>query len=190
MASKAPGRFIRGNGMPHRLILMRHAKSAWPDGVADFDRPLAPRGETAAPLMGRWLGEQDFRPEVALVSAALRTRATWAEVAPSLIGTPARFEPKIYNARASTLLELVRAQPQSAKAILVIGHNPGMQELAHGLADPDRSDIEALRRLARKYPTAGVAVLEGEAGLAQAELRSMRLVTFITPRFLGGVDED
>ncbi|MBN8534328.1 MAG: histidine phosphatase family protein [Rhizobiales bacterium] len=176
--------------MSHRLILMRHAKSAWPEGVSDFDRPLAPRGETAAPLMGRWLGEQDFRPEVALVSSAVRTRATWAQVAPSLVGTPARFEAKIYNARASTLLELVRAQPVSTKAILMIGHNPGMQELAHGLADPEHSDTEALRRLARKYPTAGLAVLESESNLAEADMRSMRLVTFITPRFLGGVDED
>lgn len=176
--------------MPHRLILMRHAKSAWPEGVSDFDRPLAPRGEAAAPLMARWLGEQDFRPEVALVSSAVRTRATWAEVSPSLIGTPARFEPRIYSARMSTLLDLVRAQPASAKAVLMIGHNPGMQELAHGLADPEGSDLEALRRLARKFPTAGLAVLESEAVFAEADMRSMRLVTFITPRFLGGVDED
>jgi phosphohistidine phosphatase len=176
--------------MPYRLILMRHAKSAWPEGVADFDRPLAPRGELAAPLMGRWLGEQDFRPDLALVSAAHRTRATWAAISPSLVGTPARFEAKIYNARMSTLLELVRAQPASAKTILMIGHNPGMQELAHGLADPGRSDHEDLRRLARKYPTAGVAVLESETSFAGLDLRSMRLITFITPRFLGGVDED
>jgi phosphohistidine phosphatase len=174
--------------MLHRLILMRHAKSAWPEGVSDFERPLAPRGEAAAPLMGRWLGEQGFVPEVALVSSALRTRATWAEVSPSLIGTPARFESRIYNAKTSTLLELVRAQ--RATAVLMIGHNPGMQELAYGLADPDRSDIEALRRLARKFPTAGLAVLESEAGFGEADFRSMRLVTFITPRFLGGVDED
>ncbi|MGL5448333.1 MAG: SixA phosphatase family protein [Rhabdaerophilum sp.] len=176
--------------MPRRLILMRHAKSAWPEGVADFDRPLAPRGETAAPLMGRWLGEQDFQPEIALVSAALRTRATWAEIAPSLIGTPALFEPKIYNARVSNLLDILRIQPASVNAILMVGHNPGIQELAYGLADPDCSDLEALRRLARKYPTAGVAVLESETSFAEAGSRSMRLVTFMTPRFLGGVDED
>lgn len=176
--------------MPHRLILMRHAKSAWPEGVSDFDRPLAPRGEIAAPLMGRWLGEQDFRPEVALVSAACRTRATWAEISPSLIGTPAMFEPKIYNARVSALLDILRAQPVSVSSVLMVGHNPGMQELAHGLADPDRSDLEALLRLARKYPTAGIAVLESETSFAEAGPHSMRLVTFMTPRFLGGVDED
>lgn len=176
--------------MLRRLILMRHAKSAWPEGVSDFHRPLAPRGEIAAPLMGRWLGEQEFHPELALVSAAQRTRATWAEISPSLIGTPALFEPKIYNARVSTLLDLLRAQPASVSSVLMVGHNPGMQELAHGLADPDRSDLEALRRLARKYPTAGIAVLESEVSFADAAPRSMRLVTFMTPRFLGGVDED
>lgn len=176
--------------MLHRLILMRHAKSAWPEGVSDFERPLAPRGEAAAPLMGRWLGEQEFVPDVALVSSALRTRATWAAVAPELIGTPARFEPKIYNARVEMLLDILRAQPASAKTVLMIGHNPGMQELAHGLANPEQSDLDALGRLARKFPTAGVAVLESEAGFGKAAPHSMRLMTFITPRFLGGVDED
>ncbi len=56
--------------MPVRLILMRHAKSAWPEGVADFDRPLAPRGMEAAPLMGRWLAKQGITPDQVLVSAA------------------------------------------------------------------------------------------------------------------------
>lgn len=176
--------------MLHRLILMRHAKSAWPEGVSDFDRPLAPRGEAAAPLMGRWLGQQGFVPEVALVSSAIRTRATWAAVAPELIGTPARFEPKIYNARVQMLLDILRGQTASANTVMMIGHNPGMQELAHGLADPRRSDLDALHRLARKFPTAGLAVLEGEMGFGKSAPHSMRLVTFITPRFLGGVDED
>jgi phosphohistidine phosphatase len=176
--------------MLRRLILLRHAKSAWPDHVSDFDRPLAPRGAVTAPLVGRWLGGLDLQPDVALVSTAVRTRETWAAIASSLVGTPARFEPNIYNANVATLLDLLRRQPAEARTVLIVGHNPGMQELAHGLADAQHSDREALRRLARKYPTAGVSILESEAGFEQAGPGSMRLVQFMTPRFLGGIDED
>jgi phosphohistidine phosphatase len=176
--------------MLRRLILMRHAKSGWPGGVADFDRPLAPRGEASAPLMGQWLGGLDLQPQTALVSTARRTRETWALIAPFLIGTPARLEATIYNARVSTLLGLVRAQPDDMNTLLVVGHNPGMQELAHGLAHPVLSDPDALGRLARKYPTAGVAILESEQSWGEIGKASMRLMAFMTPQFLGGVDED
>jgi phosphohistidine phosphatase len=74
--------------------------------------------------------------------------------------------------------------------LMLVGHNPGMQELAFGLADPAASDREALRRLSRKYPTAGIAILEQDGGWKDVAPGSMRLSTFITPRALGGIDED
>ncbi|MFM8751478.1 SixA phosphatase family protein [Rhabdaerophilum sp.] len=176
--------------MPVRLILMRHAKSAWPDGVADFDRPLAPRGQEAAPLMGRWLGKQPWKPDLVLVSAARRTRETWAHVAPTLPGVDMEATQSIYAASAGSLLDLVRESGGAMVTLMLVGHNPGMQELAFGLADPAAGDREALRRLSRKYPTAGIAILEQDGGWKDVAPGSMRLSTFITPRALGGIDED
>lgn len=176
--------------MPVRLILMRHAKSAWPDGVSDFDRPLAPRGKEAAPLMGQWLAKQAESPDLVLVSAARRTRETWALVAPSLPGVDVEATPAIYAASAGSLLELVQEAGGKAGTLMLVGHNPGMQELAFGLAHPGRSDREALRRLSEKYPTAGIAILEAEGGWRDISPGLMRLTTFITPRALGGIDED
>ncbi len=176
--------------MPVRLILMRHAKSAWPEGVADFDRPLAPRGQEAAPLMGRWLAGQGITPDLVLVSSARRTRETWALVAPGFPALDVEFTPAIYGATASALLELLHDFGGKLGTLMLVGHNPGMEELAFGLSNPETSDRDALRRLSQKYPTAGIAILEQDSGWKDVAPGSMRLVTYITPRALGGVDED
>lgn len=176
--------------MPVRLILMRHAKSAWPEGVADFDRPLAPRGQEAAPLMGRWLSKQGIRPDQVLVSAAKRTRETWALAGAFFPGLAHEATPAIYAASAGDLLDVVHDAEPAAQTLMLVGHNPGMQELGYALAHPATSDSEALRRLSQKYPTAGLAILEQDGGWRDIAPGSMRLTTFITPRALGGVDED
>ena len=119
-----------------RLILLRHAKSDWPD-VPDQDRPLAKRGRRDAPRIGRWLHEHGYQPDVAVVSAATRTRQTWDLVAPELGGSPAvRFEPRAYAASALTLLYLAQELPERYRTALLIGHNPGLSELATSLAAP------------------------------------------------------
>ena len=119
-----------------RLILLRHAKSDWPD-VPDQDRPLAKRGRRDAPRIGRWLHEHGYQPDVAVVSAAARTRQTWDLVAPELGGSPAvRFEPRAYAASALTLLYLAQELPERYRTALLIGHNPGLSELATSLAAP------------------------------------------------------
>lgn len=119
-----------------RLILLRHAKSDWPD-VPDQDRPLAKRGRRDAPRIGRWLHEHGYQPDVAVVSAAARTRQTWDLVAPELGGSPAvRFEPRAYAASALTLLYLVQELPERYRTALLIAHNPGLSELATSLAAP------------------------------------------------------
>ncbi|PPD15459.1 MAG: phosphoglycerate mutase [Methylobacterium sp.] len=176
--------------MPVRLILMRHAKSAWPAGVADFDRPLAARGREAAPLMGGWLARKGLKPDLVWVSAAKRTRETWALVAPALSPVEPAFLQAIYAASEDGLMDLVRQADEACGTLLLVGHNPGMQELAGGLADPRRSDPDALCRLSEKYPTAGIAILEADGRWSDLAPCSMRLSTFITPRALGGVDED
>jgi len=148
-------------------MLLRHAKSDWPD-VPDRDRPLAKRGRRDAPVIGRWLRDHGYLPEAVVCSAARRTQQTWELVARELGGSPSvTFEPRAYAASALTLLYLVRELPAAYRSALLIGHNPGMAELASNLAG--LPDGESLR-----FPTAAVAVLEfpGDwAGLAPGQAR-------------------
>jgi phosphohistidine phosphatase len=122
--------------LTRRLVLLRHAKSDWPD-VPDHDRPLAKRGRRDAPVAGRWLKREGYVPELVLCSTARRTRETW-KLAASEIGTSpqVRYEPEAYAATAGTLLELVRAIPAQYETALLIGHNPGISHLAVLLAEP------------------------------------------------------
>jgi Histidine phosphatase superfamily (branch 1) len=117
-----------------RLMLLRHAKSDWPD-VPDHDRPLAKRGKHDAPLVGRWLRDHGYLPEVVVCSDARRTRQTWKLVARELGGSPAvRFEPRAYAASGLTLLYLARELPAACRSALLIGHNPS--RLRRGSASP------------------------------------------------------
>ena len=182
----SPGGFT----MLRRLILMRHAKSGWPEGVADHERPLAPRGQSTAPIMGRWLQVAGFRPDLALVSSARRTRETWAYIAPFLAETSSLIEERLFAASTASMMALVQACPAEISTLMIVAHNPGTQDLAHGLASRMSSDRDAFSRLGRKFPTAGIAVLEAEGEWRAITLGSMMLSQFMTPRFLGGIDED
>ncbi len=174
-----------------RLILLRHAKSDWADrALSDHDRPLAARGRAAAPLIGKWLAQSEGSPDRAVVSTARRTRETWALVARELDGAPEPvFERRIYEARASDLLDVVRETPDRVGTLLMVGHNPGMAELAARLVGA--GDGEARLRMARKFPTAAVAVMEvyGD-GWADLAPRTASLVDFVTPRDLDGVEDE
>ena len=98
-----------------RLILLRHAKSDWPD-VPDRDRPLAKRGRRDAPKIGRWLRDRAYLPEIVICSDARRTRQTWDRVARELGGSPSvTFEPRAYAASAMTLLYLVMELPATSR---------------------------------------------------------------------------
>jgi len=145
---------------PRRLILLRHAKSAWPDGMLDPDRPLAERGIADATAAGPVLtGLADFTDsDVVLCSPAVRTRATW-RLASQALGNPpaARFEPGIYGASAPEIIDLIRSAPVEAHTVLVIGHEPTMSSTADLLAGPG-SRKEDLTRLRAKYPTSAIAV--------------------------------
>lgn len=181
--------------MTRHLFLLRHGKSSWPDKVPDHLRPLAPRGEMAVPLMARALqslieGTPVSRIDVALVSSARRTRETFDRLAGVIAGISPVFEPSIYDARPDTLLALVQNLPSTARTVLMIGHNPGFQALALYLSASERSDADALRRLERKLPTAGLVhlVFDGEWSGAGAE--TARLAQYMTPAMLGGIDED
>jgi phosphohistidine phosphatase len=160
-----------------RLTLLRHAKSDWPD-VPDEDRPLAKRGRRDAPVVGRWLREHGYLPDVVVCSPARRTRQTWDLVAKELGGSPSvTFEPRAYAASALTLLHLVRELPVASRAALLIGHNPGLEELASGLTEPPEGGKGPGLRL----PTAAVAVVEFGVPWADLTLGGARLIAFTTP---------
>ncbi|GGX99749.1 SixA phosphatase family protein [Streptomyces minutiscleroticus] len=147
-----------GKGPLRRLVVLRHAKSARPEGVADHERPLAPRGLRDAPAAGRALAEADCLPDLALCSTALRARRTW-ELASAQWGTPpsVRYDPRLYGAGAPGLLGVVRESPAEARTLLLVGHNPGLQELVLDLAGDGLGD--ALDAVRRTFPTSAVAVL-------------------------------
>ena len=162
-----------------KLVLLRHAKSDWPD-VADHDRPLAKRGRRDAPVVGRWIGASGHAPDAVVCSTARRARETWELVSTGLAaaapGEPpaVRYEPRVYEATVLGLLMLVREFDAAWRTALVVGHNPGIAELTAGLASPESPPPQA-------FPTAAVAVL-GLPGLwAEAGPGEARLLAFTVP---------
>ncbi|HVM56672.1 MAG TPA: histidine phosphatase family protein [Gaiellaceae bacterium] len=140
-----------------RLYLLRHAKSSWDEpGVADIDRPLAPRGRKAAKRIAAYLRRTGAAPAVVLCSSALRTRQTLDAIRPALGGDPeVLVEDELYAADAGTLLTRIRAVPPAAGSVLLIGHNPGLGDLALSLAGG--GDAELLGRLREGLPTGALA---------------------------------
>jgi phosphohistidine phosphatase len=162
-----------------RLILMRHAKSDWPD-VADHDRPLAKRGRRDASAVGKWLGRSGYLPDAVVCSTARRARETWELAADGLTaavpGTtpPVRYEPRVYEATVLGLLMLVREFADDRSTVLVVGHNPGLAELAVGLAAPPPDPPTA-------FPTAAVAVLGLPGPWTSVGPGEARLLDFAIP---------
>ena len=124
-----------------RLILMRHAKSSWGDaGLSDFERPLNERGLRDAPRMGRHLREQRLRPDLVVSSPAERARRTAALVAESarIHEGRIRYDERIYEADTARLLEVVSQLEEDAEEVLLVGHNPGVEQLLQLLTDESR----------------------------------------------------
>jgi phosphohistidine phosphatase len=161
------------------LLLLRHAKSDWPD-VADHERPLAKRGRRDAPAVGRWLGAAGYVPDVVVCSTARRTRETWELVSAGLAAAApgaapvVRYEPRVYQATVLSLLMLVREFDPAWRTAMIVGHNPAMAELTVGLAASDAGAPYA-------FPTAAVAVLGLPGPWAEAAPGEARLVAFTVP---------
>lgn len=157
--------------------------------MLDVDRPLAPRGRKAAVLMGDYLKDEGLLPDLALVSPAKRTEETWDLVQPALGEVDSRREPRIYEAPAGRLLLVLQEVNPKKRNLLMIGHNPGFEDLAKLLIGD--GDPEDFRRLAKKYPSAGLAVIDfPHESWAQVKARSGRLERFVTPKSLGAAGED
>ena len=167
----------------YRLLLLRHAKSAWPDGVDDHDRPLGGRGLKAAPLMGRYMAHQGLLPDLALVSTARRTQETWALAGAELPDDIARRDVgEIYEAAADRIAAVVRGVDASVRTLLVVGHNPGLQELAIDLV----GDQERLAGVSEKFPTGALAVIDFTVAWRDVAAGSGVLERFVVPRSLVG----
>jgi phosphohistidine phosphatase len=127
-----------------QLILLRHAKSSWKNpSLTDFARPLNKRGRQNAPLMGRRLAARNCQPQRMLCSPAKRAAKTARLVAAELGYDKRRidYEPRIYEADAVTLLELVRSLDEAFSDVVLVGHNPGLTDLANLLADAGIDNI-------------------------------------------------
>jgi phosphohistidine phosphatase len=119
------------------LLLLRHAKSSWKEtGVQDFDRPLNSRGKKAAEMIGRFIKNKQLAPDLLLSSPAIRARETIEIVVKTAkLRSELRYDERIYEASALRLLEVVSQIEEERKIVVLVGHNPGMEELLKLLTD-------------------------------------------------------
>jgi phosphohistidine phosphatase len=188
---------------PRRLVLVRHAKSDWPEHVADHDRPLAARGRRDAPLVGRWLARSGYVPDTVICSTARRAQETWDLASAALAAVlnsaalnsavpqsaapqsaapsvpPVRLEPRVYEATVLGLLMLVRELHSELRTVAIVGHNPGLAELAVGLAAPPPQPPAS-------FPTAAVAVLAISGDWFSAGPSEATLLAFAVPADMRG----
>lgn len=174
--------------MPRRLILMRHGKSDRDSGVkTDFDRPLNPRGERDVPAMARWLAAQGHLPQLVISSPALRARQTALLAAAGMHYPEAAIEwqPAMYDAAHDRLLSVLAECAPGKTPVMLVGHNPGMEELAlylsggAGLPDEDKG-----------MPTAAVVILELPKSWAHLKRGSGKMIAHMRPRWLADLQEE
>jgi phosphohistidine phosphatase len=166
-----------------RVYLLRHAKSSWKDSsLADRDRPLAGRGRRAAAAIADHLEAEGIHPDLVLCSPARRTRETLERVETALGDrVEVRFEEALYGASEVELLARLRALPPEVSSVMLIGHNPGLEDLALALA----STGDGLARMREKYPTGALAMIDLPADEWDAiEADTGELVAYVRPRDL------
>lgn len=167
------------NKQQRHLVLMRHAKSGYPDGVADHERPLAPRGTREAALAGDWLRFNLPAIDLVLCSTAIRARETFARTG---IDAPLRYVHRLYGAAPGTAIEEINRVADEVKTLLVVGHEPTTSSVAIMLAGASGTDTAAVDRMAYKFPTSGIAVLRFSGRWGELEPNSAALVEFQVPR--------
>jgi phosphohistidine phosphatase len=168
-----------------RLYLLRHAKSSWTDpNLDDHARPLAPRGEDAVRrLLRHFASRPDDLPELVLCSSARRTTMTLDGIAAALPASiERRVEDGLYAAPSGRLLERLRGVADDVSRVMVVGHNPGLEDLALMLVGP--ADDAASRRMATKFPTGALATLTFAGPWAELAPATASLDSFVVPRNL------
>ncbi len=176
---------------PKQLFVLRHAKSSWDDpGLDDHERPLAPRGRRAVQLLADHVRTEHIEPVRVLCSSARRARETFEGVAP---GGELLIEPDLYEASWDEVLERLRRVPESTPSVMVIGHNPAMQNLVLRLAGGDggtrsgagdRGVDAKLSELQRKLPTGALVTLAFDCPWRELSAGSAKLVDVVRPRDL------
>lgn len=168
-----------------RLLLLRHSKADRSQpGESDIERRLIERGRKDAALIGGYMAKHALTPERVLVSPALRTQETWKSASGAFRPAPgATTVERLYDATAHTIFAVIKDAPASAHSVLVVGHNPGLHELALMLIAS--GDIEAREQLAEKLPTSGLIIIDFAVDTWSAlHPHSGRLERFVTPKSL------
>lgn len=165
-----------------RLYLLRHAKARWAEpGTRDYDRPLSLSGKADASQLGAEMLLAGHIPDLVLCSGAKRARETWEAVATHLPVTDVRFMESLYNSDASGYLALIR-EAGDAGSVMVVGHNPIMEDLAAALSRDGAP--EALAAVRRGFPTCGLAILRFSTPLSEIRPEDGCLEDFLVPRDL------
>lgn len=165
--SKDPG---SGKGAV-RLLLMRHAKAAYPDGISDHERPLAGRGRADAEVVGTWLVRHGWVPDAVVCSDAARTMETATLVIQGLgVGLTPRPVPDLYEAGIGTVIDVIKATPAGVRTLLVVGHEPVMSATSAALCGSYE-----------RFPTAAIARIEIRGGWKHVGPDSGKLLEVRTP---------
>jgi len=172
-----------------RLLLLRHAKSSWDDfSLEDFERPLNTRGRRTAPLIGRYIADNDMVPDRILCSASARTRETLALIQPEFqTERTALFLDDLYDGSEGTYTSLIRAHGGDAATLLVVGHNPATQMTALELIGDGAAPT--MRAIDDKFPTAALVVIDFDVDdWDEISPKTGHLIEFIRPRELATED--
>jgi len=165
------------------LLLLRHAKSDYPDGVTDHERPLAPRGVREAELAGDWIRGRVDRVDAVLCSSATRTRQTLQRTG---IDAQAQFSDRIYEATPGMVIDEINGVEAwvggDVATLLVVGHEPVMSAMALGLADEVSGNGTVAEEVSAKYPTSAIAVLRVPGPWQELAMGGAELVDFHVPR--------
>lgn len=165
------------------LVILRHAKSDWPKGVPDHERPLGGRGNREAPLAGKWLVEHGIYPDMILCSDAVRTRQTCTWVCSELgekAPTP-YLDSRLYDTDDTGALAVINETEEQVRTLMVVGHLPWVQDLGMRLASVD-SDEESVVTMAERLPTLGLQVFAVPGEWATLDGRDARMTHFAVPR--------
>ena len=168
------------------LYLLRHAKASTESPTGDdHGRELAPRGEVAAQRLGEEMAGRGWYPHRALVSTATRTRNTWKLVASAIgdFAPSAYLDERLYLARPGQVLDIIRETPDTVQALIIVGHNPAMHELALRLCS-DESDHAAFNQLRQKLSPASLARFEFDGSWETLNPHQPRLTDFVRPKDL------
>jgi phosphohistidine phosphatase len=172
-----------------RLMLLRHAKTERAEpGQRDRDRKLTKRGRDDAAVIGAYMARHGLNPDLALVSPAKRTQETWALVAPAFAKAPRPVnEARIYDATTEALFKII-SEARGAHSLLVVGHNPGLHDIAVQLIAS--GDVEVRERVAEKLPTSGLVVIDlAFDDWSKVHRHAGRLERFVTPKLIAAATD-